>query len=71
LRQSSGKGPAEYFTGMVGVDPLFAAAAPGARCRRQITEPGIVHRFHFRPTVACLPDIPAYVAALPRDMIDR
>jgi len=26
--QPSGKGPAEYFTGMVRVDPLFQAPAP-------------------------------------------
>src|ERR1035437_2485927 len=28
--QASGKGPAEYFTGTVRVDPLFSAPAPAA-----------------------------------------
>ena len=29
--QASGKGPAEYFTGTVRIDPLFEAHAPLAR----------------------------------------
>ena len=33
--QPSGKGPADYFTGTVRIDPLFEAADPGACCRRQ------------------------------------
>ena len=28
--QPSGKGPAEYFTGAVRIDPLFEAPNPGA-----------------------------------------
>ena len=31
----SGKGPAEYFTGTVRIDPLFEAIRSGARRRRQ------------------------------------
>ena len=33
--QPSGKGPAEWFTGTVRIDPLFQAPDSGARCRRQ------------------------------------
>ena len=33
--QPSGKGPAEYFTGTVRIDPLFQAARSGARRRRE------------------------------------
>ena len=33
--QPSGKGPADYFTGTVRIDPLFRGARPGTRARRQ------------------------------------
>jgi hypothetical protein len=32
--QPSGKGPAEYFTGTVRIDPLFHAPAPGLMADR-------------------------------------
>ena len=33
--QPSGKGPAEYFTGTVRIDPLFEAPEPARVARRQ------------------------------------
>ena len=33
--QPSGKGPAEYFTGTVRIDPLFRSTRSGTRARRQ------------------------------------
>ena len=37
----SGKGPAEYFTGTVRIDPLFEAAnPPGVSCGSVTFEPG-------------------------------
>ena len=33
--QPSGKGPAEWFTGTVRIDPLFNPPAPGRAFRRQ------------------------------------
>ena len=33
--QPSGKGPADWFTGTVRIDPLFQRQRPGARGRRQ------------------------------------
>jgi quercetin dioxygenase-like cupin family protein len=44
--QSSGKGPAEYFTGTVRVDPLFSPPHPARVSMALVTfEPG-----GFRPT---------------------
>ena len=33
--QPSGKGPKEYFTGTVRIDPHYQCARSGARCRGQ------------------------------------
>ena len=33
--QPSGKGPADWFTGTVRIDPLFQANASGSRVRRE------------------------------------
>ena len=44
--QPSGKGPAEYFTGTVRVDPLFEAADPARVVGASVTfEPGAVIPF--------------------------
>ena len=43
--QPSGKGPAEYFTGAVRIDPLFEAPEPaGVRGASVTFEPGATHR---------------------------
>ncbi|MCC6453620.1 MAG: cupin domain-containing protein [Caldilineaceae bacterium] len=48
--QPSGKGPAEYFTGSVRVDPLFTAPDP-ARVRGSLVtfEPGARTAWHTHP----------------------
>ncbi len=39
--QPSGRGPAEWFTGTVRIDPLFGAAAPARAAGNAVTfEPG-------------------------------
>jgi quercetin dioxygenase-like cupin family protein len=46
----SGKGPAEYFTGMVRIDPLFEAPDPArAVCARVTLEPGARTAWHSHP----------------------
>jgi quercetin dioxygenase-like cupin family protein len=46
----SGKGPAEYFTGAVRVDPLFEAADPGRVRGASVTfEPGARTAWHTHP----------------------
>ena len=46
----STKGPAEYFTGMVRVDPLFEAAAPARAVGASVTfEPGARTAWHTHP----------------------
>lgn len=48
--QPSGKGPAEYFTGTVRVDPLFEAAAPARVRGASVTfEPGARTAWHTHP----------------------
>ena len=48
--QPSGKGPAEYFTGAVRVDPLVDAAAPGRVAGASVTfEPGARTAWHTHP----------------------
>jgi quercetin dioxygenase-like cupin family protein len=48
--QPSGKGPAEYFTGMVRIDPLFAANAPARAAGNAVTfEPGARTAWHTHP----------------------
>src|SRR3982074_489813 len=48
--QPSGKGPAEYFTGYVRVDPLFQAPAPGRVTGGLVTfEPGARSNWHTHP----------------------
>ena len=48
--QPSGKGPADYFTGAVRIDPLFEAPEPGrARCASVTFEPGARTAWHTHP----------------------
>jgi quercetin dioxygenase-like cupin family protein len=48
--QASSKGPAEYFTGTVRVDPLFQAEAPGRARGASVTfEPGARTAWHTHP----------------------
>jgi len=48
--QPSGRGPAEYFTGTVRIDPLFQAAAPARAVGVTVTfEPGARTAWHTHP----------------------
>jgi quercetin dioxygenase-like cupin family protein len=48
--QSSGKGPAEYFTGSVRIDPLFQAPDPARGRGASVTfEPGARTAWHTHP----------------------
>jgi quercetin dioxygenase-like cupin family protein len=48
--QPSGKGPADYFTGTVRIDPLFEAADPGRVVGASVTfEPGARTAWHTHP----------------------
>jgi quercetin dioxygenase-like cupin family protein len=48
--QPSGKGPAEYFTGTVRVDPLFEAPEPARARGAHVTfEPGARTAWHTHP----------------------
>ena len=48
--QPSGKGPAEYFTGSVRVDPLFQAPDPARAVGASVTfEPGARTAWHTHP----------------------
>jgi len=48
--QPSGKGPAEYFTGTVRVDPLFQADDPARVTGASVTfEPGARTAWHTHP----------------------
>lgn len=48
--QASGKGPAEYFTGTVRIDPLFAAQEPARAFGASVTfEPGARTAWHTHP----------------------
>ena len=48
--QPSGKGPEEYFTGSVRVDPLFNAPAPARVFGASVTfEPGARTAWHTHP----------------------
>jgi quercetin dioxygenase-like cupin family protein len=48
--QPSGRGPAEYFTGTVRIDPLFQAADPGRASGASVTfEPGARTAWHTHP----------------------
>ena len=48
--QPSGKGPADYFTGAVRVDPLFRAEAPARAAGGSVTfEPGARSAWHSHP----------------------
>ena len=48
--QASGKGPAEYFTGAVRVDPLFQAPNPARVVGASVTfEPGARTAWHTHP----------------------
>ncbi|SRR5579862_1859706 len=48
--QPSGRGPAEYFTGTVRIDPLFEAAAPARTLGASVTfEPGARTAWHVHP----------------------
>src|ERR1700756_928134 len=48
--QASGKGPAEYFTGTVRIDPLFTPPAPARVAMAHVTfEPGARTAWHTHP----------------------
>ena len=48
--QPSRRGPAEYFTGVVRIDPLFATAEPGRAVGASVTfEPGARTAWHTHP----------------------
>jgi len=48
--QPSGKGPAEWFTGTVRIDPLFQATAPARALGASVTfEPGARTAWHTHP----------------------
>jgi quercetin dioxygenase-like cupin family protein len=48
--QPSGKGPAEYFTGSVRIDPLFQAKDPARAVGASVTfEPGARTAWHTHP----------------------
>ncbi len=48
--QPSSKGPADYFTGTVRIDPLFAAPAPARVSGASVTfEPGARTAWHTHP----------------------
>jgi quercetin dioxygenase-like cupin family protein len=48
--QPSGKGPAEYFTGQVRIDPLFAPPEPARVAMAHVTfEPGARTAWHTHP----------------------
>ena len=48
--QPSGKGPTEYFTGAVRIDPLFKAADPARVAGASVTfEPGARTAWHTHP----------------------
>lgn len=48
--QPSGKGPADWFTGTVRVDPLFQAEAPARGAAASVTfEPGARTAWHTHP----------------------
>src|SRR5258708_12546805 len=48
--QPSGKGPADWFTGTVGIDPLFQATAPARASAASVTfEPGARTAWHTHP----------------------
>ena len=48
--QASGKGPAEYFTGTVRIDPLFEAHAPARALGASVTfEPSARTAWHTHP----------------------
>ena len=48
--QPSGKGPAEYFTGTVRIDPLFEAPPPARALGATVTfEPGARTAWHTHP----------------------
>jgi quercetin dioxygenase-like cupin family protein len=49
-RQPSNKGPADWFTGMVRIDPLFQATAPARVAGASVTfEPGARTAWHTHP----------------------
>jgi quercetin dioxygenase-like cupin family protein len=48
--QPSGKGPSEWFTGAVRIDPLFASAQPARAAGNSVTfEPGARTAWHTHP----------------------
>ena len=48
--QASSKGPAEWFTGTVRIDPLFSAKAPARAAGASVTfEPGARTAWHTHP----------------------
>ena len=52
--QPSGKGPADWFTGTVRIDPLFPAVAPARAAGNAVTfEPGARTAWHTHPLGRC------------------
>lgn len=48
--ESSGRGPADWFTGTVRIDPLFSASAPARAAGAAVTfEPGARTAWHTHP----------------------
>ena len=48
--QPSGRGPADWFTGTVRIDPLFSASGPGRAAGASVTfEPGARTAWHTHP----------------------
>jgi len=48
--QASNKGPADWFTGMVRIDPLFPVSAPARTAANSVTfEPGARTAWHTHP----------------------
>jgi quercetin dioxygenase-like cupin family protein len=48
--QASSKGPADWFTGIVRIDPLFPVAAPARAAANSVTfEPGARTAWHTHP----------------------
>ncbi len=48
--QPSGKGPSDWFTGTVRIDPLYGATAPARAAGNSVTfEPGARTAWHTHP----------------------
>ena len=53
--QASGKGPADWFTGTVRIDPLYTSTSPGSAAGNAVTfEPGARTAWHTHPGQALI-----------------